>query len=304
MPATDLDRVMGDFYDRKLDLLIATNIIESGLDIPTANTLIVHRADQFGLAQLYQLRGRVGRSKVRGYAYFTVPANKALADTAERRLSVIQSLEGLGAGFQLASHDLDIRGAGNLLGDEQSGQIREVGFELYNHMLEEAVAELRARQPAEPVDAAAEWTPQITIDAAALMPESYIGDLDLRLAMYRRLAGLATPEELEGFAAELIDRFGKLPPETEQLLQLVAIKQLCRKANVAKLDAGPKGIVLAFHENRFARPERLVRLIAESRGQMKVRPDHKVVLLRETKSPVERLKTARKLMGELAQLAA
>jgi transcription-repair coupling factor (superfamily II helicase) len=304
MPAADLDRVMGEFYDRKLDVLLATNIIESGLDIPTANTLIVHRADQFGLAQLYQLRGRVGRSKVRGYAYFTVPANKALAETAERRLSVIQSLEGLGAGFQLASHDLDIRGAGNLLGDEQSGQIKEVGFELYNHMLEEAVAELRARAAAEPVEAPTDWTPQITIDAAALMPESFIGDLDLRLAMYRRLAGLTTPEELEGFAAELIDRFGKLPPETEQLLQLVAIKQLCRKANVAKLDAGPKGIVLAFRDNKFARPERLVRLIAESKGQMKVRPDHKVVVLRETRSPVERLRTARKLMGELAHLVA
>ncbi|MFZ1426972.1 MAG: transcription-repair coupling factor, partial [Geminicoccaceae bacterium] len=305
LPAADLERVMGDFYDRKLDLLIATNIIESGLDIPTANTLIIHRADLFGLAQLYQLRGRVGRSKVRGYAYFTVPPNKAMAETAERRLSVIQSLEGLGAGFQLASQDLDIRGAGNLLGDEQSGQIREVGFELYNHMLEEAVAELRANQAGAAAEAApSEWTPQITIDAAALMPESFIGDLDLRLAMYRRLAGLTTPEELESFAAELIDRFGKLPPETEQLLQLVAIKQLCRRANVAKLDAGPKGIVLAFRENTFARPERLVRLIAESRGQMKVRPDHKVVLLRETGSPVERLKVAKKLMGELAQLAA
>ena len=304
MPAADLDRVMGEFYDRRLDVLLATNIIESGLDIPTANTLIVHRSDQFGLAQLYQLRGRVGRSKVRGYAYFTVPASKTLADTAERRLSVIQSLEGLGAGFQLASHDLDIRGAGNLLGDEQSGQIKEVGFELYNHMLEEAVAELRAQAAAEPVEAPTDWMPQITIDAAALMPESYIGDLDLRLAMYRRLAGLTTSDELEGFAAELIDRFGKLPPETEQLLQLVAIKQLCRKANVAKLDAGPKGIVLAFRENKFARPERLVRLIAESKGQMKVRPDHKVVFLRETRTPVERLRTARKLMGELAQLAA
>lgn len=305
MPAVELERVMGEFYDRKLDLLIATNIIESGLDIPTANTLIVHRADLFGLAQLYQLRGRVGRSKVRGYAYFTVPANKVMAETAERRLGVIQSLEGLGAGFQLASHDLDIRGAGNLLGDEQSGQIREVGFELYNHMLEEAVAELRAQQAGAAAErSSAEWTPQITIDAAALMPESFIGDLDLRLAMYRRLASLGTPEELEGFAAELIDRFGKLPPETEQLLQLVAIKQLCRRANVAKLDAGPKGIVLSFHDNTFAKPERLVRLIAESKGQMKVRPDHKLVLLRETASPRERLKTARKLMGELAALAA
>lgn len=305
MPARALEEVMGDFYDRKLDLLVATNIIESGLDIPTANTLIVHRADLFGLAQLYQLRGRIGRSKVRGYAYFTVPANKAMADTAEKRLAVIQSLDGLGAGFQLASHDLDIRGAGNLLGEEQSGQIREVGFELYNHMLEEAVAALRERQAEAPAETApAEWTPQITIDAAALMPESYIGDLDLRLSMYRRLAHLTTPEELDGFAAELIDRFGKMPEETRQLLQLVAIKQLCRRANVARLDAGPKGIVLAFHENRFPRPERLVRVIAESKGQMKVRPDHKVVLLRETRSPTERLKAARKIVGELAQLAA
>ena len=307
MPPRDLEQVMGDFYDRKTDLLLATNIVESGLDIPTANTLIIHRADRFGLAQLYQLRGRIGRSNVRGYAYFTVPADSALRETAEKRLQVIQSLDGLGAGFQLASHDLDIRGAGNLLGDEQSGQIREVGFELYNQMLEEAVTQLRAEAAADGGEAesqSTEWSPQITVDAAALMPESYIGDLDLRLAMYRRLASLETGDELEGFAAELIDRFGKLPPETEHLLQLVAIKQLCKQANVAKLDAGPKGVVLAFRDNRFGRPERLVRLIADSRGQMKVRPDHKLVVLKETASPAERLRSAKKLVGDLAALAA
>ena len=260
---------MGEFYDRKLDLLIATNIIESGLDIPTANTLIVHRADQFGLAQLYQLRGRVGRSKVRGYAYFTVPAEQGAGrDRRAAACSVIQSLEGLGAGFQLASHDLDIRGAGNLLGDEQSGQIREVGFELYNHMLEEAVAELRARGPA----ARAGETPR-RLDAA---DHHRRRGADAR-ELHRRPRPAPRhvppprrprprPRSSRRFAAELIDRFGKLPPETEQLLQLVAIKQLCRKANVAKLDAGPKGIVLAFHENRFARPERLVRLIARQQG--------------------------------------
>ena len=303
MPARDLEQVMTDFYDRKVDILLATNIIESGLDIPTANTLIIHRADQFGLAQLYQLRGRIGRAKVRGYAYFTVPASRTLAETAERRLQVIQSLDGLGAGFQLASHDLDIRGAGNLLGEEQSGQIREVGFELYNHMLEEAVQQLRAKG-AQAEAESTDWTPQITIDAAALMPESYIGDLDLRLSMYRRLASLETQDELEAFAAELIDRFGKLPPETEHLLQLVAIKQLCKAANVAKLDAGPKGVVLTFRDNRFAKPEALVRVIGESRGQMRVRPDHKLVLLRETASPAERLKAARKIAGDLARLAA
>src|SRR4051794_12057793 len=303
MPARDLEQVMTDFYDRKVDILLATNIIESGLDIPTANTLVIHRADQFGLAQLYQLRGRIGRAKVRGYAYFTVPASRALAETAERRLQVIQSLDGLGAGFQLASHDLDIRGAGNLLGQEQSGQIREVGFELYNHMLEEAVQQLRAKG-AQAEAESTDWTPQITIDAAALMPESYIGDLDLRLSMYRRLASLETQDELEAFAAELIDRFGRLPPETEHLLQLVAIKQLCKAANVAKLDAGPKGVVLTFRDNRFAKPEALVRVIGESRGQMRVRPDHKLVLLRETASPAERLKAARKIAGDLARLAA
>jgi transcription-repair coupling factor (superfamily II helicase) len=302
MPAKDLEAVMSDFYDRKLDVLLATNIVESGLDIPTANTLIVHRADLFGLSQLYQLKGRVGRSKVRGYAYFTVPANKVLQDTAEKRLHVIQSLEGLGAGFQLASHDLDIRGAGNLLGDEQSGHIKEVGFELYNHMLQEAVASLRAAGNGEAE--AGEWTPQITIDAAALMPESYIADLDLRLAMYRRLAGLEEPQDIEDFAAELIDRFGPLPPETEHLLQIVAIKQLCRRANVQKLDVGPKGVVLAFRDNRFAEPARLIQQIAQSKGQMRVRPDHKLVVMQDTKSPTDRLKAARKVVDDLARLAA
>ncbi|HMR34184.1 MAG TPA: transcription-repair coupling factor [Geminicoccaceae bacterium] len=303
MPASDLEEVMGKFYDRKLDLLIATNIIESGLDIPTANTLIVHKAHLFGLSQLYQLRGRVGRSKVRGYAYFTVPANQTLQDTAEKRLHVIQSLEGLGAGFQLASHDLDIRGAGNLLGQEQSGQIKEVGFELYNQMLDEAVAELK-RTKAEEQKASTEWVPQITVDAAALMPESYIGDLDLRLSLYRRLAGLDDPADIESFAAELIDRFGPMPAETESLLQLVAVKQLCKRANVQKLDIGPKGVVLTFRENKFARPERLVGWIAESRGTMRVRPDHKLVLMKETRSPNERLRAARQVVSELARLAA
>jgi len=301
MPVRDLEATMSAFYDRQVDLLLATNIIESGLDIPTANTLIVHRSDMFGLSQLYQLRGRVGRSKVRGYAYFTVPGNRLLREAAERRLSVIQSLDGLGAGFQLASHDLDIRGAGNLLGDEQSGQIKEVGFELYNQMLEEAVNELKASEHAEPTT---DWTPQITIDAAALMPESYIADIDLRLTMYRRLAALDEPEDIEGFAAELIDRFGKLPSETEHLLQIVAIKQLCKRANIQKLDAGPRGVVMAFHNNSFPRPERLIEHIGRTKGQMRVRPDHRLVLLRETQTPEQRLSVARQTVDTLARLAA
>jgi transcription-repair coupling factor (superfamily II helicase) len=304
MPAKALEEVMSAFYDREIDVLVATNIIESGLDIPTANTLIVHRADQFGLSQLYQLRGRIGRSKVRGYAYFTLPANRTLAATAEKRLQVMQGLEGLGAGFQLASHDLDIRGSGNLLGEEQSGHIREVGFELYNQMLEEAVSEARAAAAGGPAEPAESWTPQITVDAAALMPESYIGDLDLRLALYRRLASLEAPEEVDAFAAELVDRFGPMPEETEQLLKLVAIKQLCRKANVAKVDAGPKGLVLAFHDNRFPHPERLIGLIAANPTAMKVRSDHRLVVLESTASPAERLRRVQSVVAELARLAA
>ena len=304
MPPKALEEVMAAFYDHKIDLLLSTNIIESGLDIPTANTLIVHRADLFGLSQLYQLRGRVGRSKVRGYAYFTLPPKRRLREVAERRLSVIQSLDQLGAGFQLASHDLDIRGAGNLLGDEQSGHIKEVGFELYNHLLEEAVA--LAKQESEGGDAAQarDWTPQITIDAAALIPAGYVEDLDLRMSLYRRLAALEEAADVEAFAAELIDRFGPLPDETEQLLKLIGIKQLCRQAGVAKVDAGPKGMVLAFHENSFAKPERLVGWIAENTGKVRLRPDHHIVVSGATTSPTERLQQVRGLVDELARLAA
>jgi len=304
MPARQLEEVMAAFYDRKVDLLVTTNIIESGLDVPTANTLIVHRADRFGLSQLYQLRGRIGRGKVRGYAYFTLPPKQKLRETAERRLHVIQSLDELGAGFQLASHDLDIRGAGNLLGEEQSGHIKEVGFELYNHLLEEAVMLARQAEGGALPEEAEEWSPQITIDAAALIPETYIQDLDLRLQMYRRLAALESPDDIEAFAAELIDRFGPLPAETEQLLQLVGIKQLCRRAGVAKVEAGPKGVLLAFHENRFAHPERLVGFIAERAKTMRVRSDHCLVLSAETKGPADRLKRVRGLVEELARLAA
>jgi len=304
MPAKRLEEVMAAFYDHKIDLLLSTNIIESGLDIPTANTLIVHRADLFGLSQLYQLRGRVGRSKVRGYAYFTLPPKRRLREVAERRLSVIQSLDQLGAGFQLASHDLDIRGAGNLLGDEQSGHVKEVGFELYNHLLEEAVQLAKQEGEGGETVSPSDWTPQITIDAAALIPSSYIEDLDLRMGLYRRLASLEASADVEAFAAELIDRFGPLPPETEQLLKLIGIKQLCRQAGVAKVDAGPKGTVLAFHENSFAKPERLVGWIAENSNKVRLRPDHHIVVSGATSSPDERLKQVRGLIDELARLAA
>ena len=300
MPPGELDDIMNAFYDGKYDVLLSTTIVESGLDIPTANTLIVHRADMFGLAQLYQLRGRVGRSKVRAYALFTLPANRTLTTTADRRLKVLQSLDSLGAGFQLASHDLDIRGAGNLLGEEQSGHIKEVGFELYQQMLEEAVAEIR--DTGEPVDGG--WSPQIAVGTAVMIPETYVPDLQLRLALYRRLGDLDTTEEIDAFGAELIDRFGPLPDEVQHLLKIVFIKALCRQANVEKLDAGPKGVVIQFRKREFADPAGLVRYIGEQGSMAKIRGDMSVVFMRDWPNPEKRLSGSAVIMTQLARMAA
>jgi transcription-repair coupling factor (superfamily II helicase) len=305
LPARDLEAVMTGFYDRRFDLLLSTNIIESGLDIPTANTLIVHRADMFGLSQLYQLRGRIGRAKVRGYAYFTLPTGRILTPAAEKRLQVMQTLDNLGAGFQLASHDLDIRGAGNLLGEEQSGHIREVGIELYQQMLEEAVAAARGGAALEPGEAAVEeaFTPQISLGTSVLIPESYVRELNVRLGLYRRLSSLVDRQEIEAFAAELIDRFGPLPEEVENLLEVMAIKRLCRDAGVERLDAGPKGAVVAFHQDSFARPEALVPFIQRQAGQIKLRPDMKLVYRRNWDDPTQRMRGVRHFLGELVKLA-
>jgi transcription-repair coupling factor (superfamily II helicase) len=300
MPSTTLDDIMSAFYDGKYDLLLSTTIIESGLDIPTANTLIVHRADRFGLSQLYQLRGRVGRSKVRAYSLFTLPAERKITAQAERRLKVLQSLDTLGAGFQLASHDLDIRGAGNLLGDEQSGHIKEVGYELYQQMLEEAVASLKAGIT-EPV--ADRWSPQITIGTPVMIPESYVADLPVRLGLYRRLAEIEDEREIEGIGAEMADRFGPLPEEVEHLLQIVAIKALCRHANVEKIEAGPKGAVISFRDNSFANPDGLIAYIRDQGRDARVRPDMKVVLFDEWEKPEQRLKGTTVILRRLVSIA-
>ncbi|MDP6707288.1 MAG: transcription-repair coupling factor [Alphaproteobacteria bacterium] len=300
MPATALEEVMTAFYDGAYDVLVCTTIIESGLDIPSANTLVVHRADMFGLAQLYQLRGRIGRSKLRAYAYFTLPPRRLPTATAEKRLKVLQALDTLGAGFTLASHDLDIRGAGNLLGEEQSGHIREVGLELYQQMLEEAVAEARGTEP----DAGEEdWSPQINIGTSVLIPERYVADLGVRLGLYRRLARLREAADLDSFAAELVDRFGPLPEEVGHLLEIVAIKQLCRKAVVAKVEAGPKGATLSFHGDRFPDPAGLVAFINDQVGSAKLRPDHRLVYMRQWDTAEDRLKGVRGLVAELAKVA-
>jgi transcription-repair coupling factor (superfamily II helicase) len=305
--ATELEDVMSSFYDGAFDLLLSTSIIESGLDIPAVNTIIIHRADMFGLSQLYQLRGRVGRSKTRAYAYLTLPPDRLLTPTAQKRLEVMQTLDTLGAGFTLASHDLDIRGAGNLLGEEQSGHIREVGIELYQHMLEEAVAASRqsraegATGHGEGDDA---WTPQIAIGTPVMIPEEYVSDLSARLGLYRRIAALVDRAEIDSFAAELVDRFGTPPPEVENLLEIVAIKRLCLASGVDKVDAGPKGAVLSFYKDRFSHPERLVDFIQAQVGTVKLRPDHKLVYRRQWSDPDARIKGITHLMKELAKIAA
>jgi transcription-repair coupling factor (superfamily II helicase) len=300
MPPTVIEDIMSAFYDGKYDILLSTTIIESGLDIPSANTLIVHRADMFGLAQLYQLRGRVGRSKLRAYALFTLPAQQKITAQAERRLKVLQSLENLGAGFQLASHDLDIRGSGNLLGEEQSGHIKEVGFELYQSMLEEAIVSLKAGIT-EPV--ADRWSPQITLGMPVLIPDDYVKDLSVRLSLYRRLADLESEDEIADFGAELRDRFGPLPDEVRYLFKIVAIKAYCRKANVEKVDAGPKGAVIAFRDNSFAHPDRLVGFIRTQGAAAKVRPDMKVVFFQDWETTDERIEGTTTILKDLAALA-
>jgi len=303
MPASDLDDIMNDFYDGKFDVLISTTIVESGLDIPNANTLIVHRADNFGLAQLYQLRGRIGRSKVRAYALFTIPQKKRITDNAQKRLEVLASLNSLGAGFELASHDLDIRGAGNLLGEEQSGHIKEVGFELYQAMLEDAVVALRAGKSEQAeTDGQGVYSPQISLGMPVMIPDTYVLDLSIRMQLYRRLGDLSTIEEIDEFGAELIDRFGALPNEVEALLKIILLKSFCKQANVEKVDAGPKGALIVFRNNEFPNPAALVKLISDPTNLVKLRPDQKLFFARDWKKPEDRLRGTAVILSNLKKM--
>ncbi|WP_420717575.1 transcription-repair coupling factor [Emcibacter sp.] len=300
MPPAEIEDIMHAFYEGKYDVLLSTTIVESGLDIPTANTMIIHRADMFGLSQLYQLRGRVGRSKIRAYAYLTLPPRRIPTANAEKRLQVLQALDTLGAGFTIASHDMDIRGAGNLLGEEQSGHIKEVGLELYQQMLEEAVAQAKGG------DGEAEdhsWSPQINVGAAVLIPEKYIPDLNLRMSLYRRLADLTDKQDIDAFGAELIDRFGPLPEEVEHLLKVILIKHYCREAGVEKIETGPKGAILSFRNDRFANPAGLIDFISNQTAVAKLRPDHRLVYVRKWEKIESRLKGTLNLARALAKIA-
>ncbi len=300
MAPTEVEERMSAFYDKKFEVLLSTTIVESGLDIPSANTMIVHRADRFGLAQLYQLRGRVGRSKTRAYAYLVTPPERQMTEAASKRLKVLSDLDSLGAGFQLASHDLDIRGAGNMLGDEQSGHIKEVGFELYQSMLEEAIMEAKAGGA---LTRPRDFSPTITVDAPILIPEEYVPDLDLRMGLYRRLNDLDESRELEAFAAEMIDRFGPLPDATDNLIRVIEIKMNAKKACVAKIDVGPKGALVSFHDDKPPNIAGLLAYVDRLNGVARLRPDSKLVVTRSWGDPKARINGALQLSKGLAKAA-
>ncbi|MBQ8671467.1 MAG: transcription-repair coupling factor [Alphaproteobacteria bacterium] len=302
--AKQLEDIISNFADGRYDLLLSTTIIESGIDMPKVNTMIINRSDMFGLAQLYQLRGRIGRSKFRGYCYFTVPPKKRLKPMAEKRLNILQALDTLGAGFSLASHDMDIRGSGNVLGTEQSGHIKDVGIALYQHLLEEEIARQKADQlqDAKINGEYMDWAPQITTGIPLMIPENYVQDLGIRLGLYKRIGSLKDENELADMREELVDRFGAIPDEVENLLQTIEIKQLCYKANIAKVDAGSKGILLSFHNNTFAAADKLIDLVSRSFGVMKIRPDQRLFIERDLSSYKERMAILKKAIQKLVEL--
>jgi transcription-repair coupling factor (superfamily II helicase) len=266
-----LEQVMARFVNRELDVLVATAIIESGLDIPSANTIIVNRADQFGLSQLYQIRGRVGRSRERAYAYLLVPARRPVTKDAQKRLEVLQRFSELGAGFKIASHDLEIRGAGNLLGKDQSGQIAAVGFDLYTQLLEQAVRELKGEAPREEID------PDVQLPLAALIPDAYMPDVHQRLFFYKRFAQAGTDEELEDIRGEIVDRCGDPPEELDDLCALMSLKVRLRALAIRALEAGPGRLVFTLGDAAALDPFRLAKHVQASGGALRLTPDMKLV---------------------------
>jgi transcription-repair coupling factor (superfamily II helicase) len=250
-----LERTMLDYVDGAYDVLVSTAIIESGLDIPASNTIIINRADRLGLAQLYQLRGRVGRDRLQAYAYFLIPADGRVDETAAKRLRVVQELTALGSGLKVALRDMEIRGAGNLLGAQQHGQIEAVGFDLYLKLLEEAVAELRGQRVEEEID------PVVTVDAAAYLPEDYVAEAAQRLSLYKRLAGVRTPAEIEDAGRELRDRFGPLPEAAAHLLDVVALRLQARALRLERLEVRGGRALLTFAPTTPVTPQRLVELL-------------------------------------------
>jgi transcription-repair coupling factor (superfamily II helicase) len=298
MRERDLERLMLDFYHRRFNLLVCTTIIVSGIDVPTANTMIVDRADRFGLAQLHQLRGRVGRSHHRAYAYLIAPPKSALTGDAAKRLEAIESLEDLGAGFALATHDLEIRGAGELLGDEQSGQITEIGFALYLELLERAVKALKSgREP--DLESPLHAGPELDLHVPALIPSDYMPDVHLRLVLYKRIAAAADGEALEELAAEMIDRFGPLALPIENLYRVTRLKLRAAALGLKRFNVGPQGGLVDFGTEHRVEPATVMRLVQKQAKTYRLDGPTRLRFTHKAESPSERFKVADELLAAL-----
>jgi transcription-repair coupling factor (superfamily II helicase) len=298
MRERDLEQLMVDFYHRRFNVLVCTTIIESGIDVPTANTIIIDRADRMGLAQLHQLRGRVGRSHHRAYAYLIVPSRKALRADAAKRLEAIESMEELGAGFVLATHDLEIRGAGEFLGEQQSGELSEVGLTMYLDMLDHAVKAMReGRAPA--LDKPLAATSEVELHVPALLPDDYVPDVQLRLSLYQRIAG-ADAATVRDMSAELIDRFGPLPDAASHLLQLALLRLAARALGIRRFELGPLGGSILFEERNQVNPQAVIKLIQQPSRDYRMDGPLRLRFQLELDTPLERFAFAQRLLSQLA----
>jgi transcription-repair coupling factor (superfamily II helicase) len=298
MPRGELQKVMLDFYRQRVNVLVCTTIIENGIDVPTANTIIVNRADKFGLAQLHQLRGRVGRSHHRAYAYLIIPDKRSMTRDAHKRLEAIASLEELGAGFTLATHDLEIRGAGELLGDEQSGEIQSVGFSLYSELLTRAVAAMREGKEVD-LEGSLHQETDIELHISALIPEDWLGDIHTRLTLYKRIASATDHAALRDLQVEMIDRFGLLPPQTKNLFQVAELRQKARAIGVSRVDFGETGGRIEFAEGTRADPAALLQMIQQNPFDYKLQGPHRLRLLFDEESVEERFRISHEILDKL-----
>jgi transcription-repair coupling factor (superfamily II helicase) len=309
MTPSTLDKIMNDFVDGKIDMLISTTIIESGIDISDANTMIIYKPEMFGLAQLYQLRGRVGRGKVRAYSYFMLDNRKKVSEDSRKKLEVMQNLDSLGIGFTIASHDMDIRGSGNLLGDEQSGHVKETGVELYQQMLLETIEELKNSNPnssrphLETASRSIEdFSVQIKLGISLLIPEDYMQDLSLRMSFYKKIATIKSDEDQENLINEMTDRFGKIPAEIINLMEVAKLKWSCKKVAVERVEAHPEGILIGFKDNKFANPDKLLQTVFSSKNKIRIHAGQKVLFVCDVKTAAAKITSSLDVILQLQKL--